>query len=59
MKSRTIECTSVQNCLSTYRSSFATGNQVVTLTRVTNEQNVNWVDLLQVTSLHFSSLNVL
>ena len=41
-----------QNSLSTNRPSFAAANHVVTLTRVTNERVGNWVDLLQVSSVH-------
>jgi len=33
--------------------SFAAANHVVTLTRVTNERVVNWVDVLQVSSVQF------
>ena len=33
------------------RPSFAAGNQVATLTRVTNDASCNWVDLFQVSSV--------
>jgi len=37
----------------TNRPSFAAANQVVKLTRVTNERVVQWVDLLQASSVQF------
>jgi len=40
--------------MSTSRPSFAAANQVVTLTRVTTERVVNWVDSLQVSSAQFT-----
>jgi len=33
------------------RPSFSAANQVVTLTRVTNDASCNWVNLLQVSSV--------
>ena len=50
--------TCFQNLLSTNRPSFAAASQAM-LTRVTNNASCNWVDLLQVSSVHvlWTSLN--